>query len=135
MKTYTDFEQSKKLAEILPIESADMCWTNHCYGNIRSSLTVSSKTIEEYKNLLTRFADLTDIDVFYPCWSLAALIEILRQHKDYNSLSTHTNSASLCLLETSYYKNANWQKISCVEENFIDACVKMILELHELNVL
>ena len=26
MKTYTDIEQSKKLAEILPPESADMKW-------------------------------------------------------------------------------------------------------------
>jgi hypothetical protein len=28
MKTYTDLEQSKKLAEILPIESADMFFCN-----------------------------------------------------------------------------------------------------------
>ena len=77
MKAYTDIEQSKKLANILPLESADMCWTNHCYGSIRSSMTVSSKTIEEYKELLTRFGDLTNIDVFYPCWSLAALINLL----------------------------------------------------------
>lgn len=27
MKSYTDLSQSKKLAEILPLESADMCWT------------------------------------------------------------------------------------------------------------
>lgn len=26
MKAYTDIEQSKKLAEILPVESADMWW-------------------------------------------------------------------------------------------------------------
>ena len=26
MKSYTDLEQSKKLAEILPLESADMCY-------------------------------------------------------------------------------------------------------------
>lgn len=26
IKSYTDLEQSKKLAEILPLESADMCW-------------------------------------------------------------------------------------------------------------
>lgn len=26
IKSYTDIEQSKKLAMILPIESADMCW-------------------------------------------------------------------------------------------------------------
>ena len=64
MKSYTDLEQSKKLAEILPPESADMCWTNHCYGRIRSSMTISAKSIYEYKKLLERFADSTSIDVF-----------------------------------------------------------------------
>ncbi len=28
MKSYTDIEQSKKLAEFLPIESADMFWAD-----------------------------------------------------------------------------------------------------------
>ena len=26
IKSFTDLEQSKKLAEILPLETADMCW-------------------------------------------------------------------------------------------------------------
>jgi hypothetical protein len=29
IKSYTDLEQSKKLAEILPIESADMCFNDN----------------------------------------------------------------------------------------------------------
>lgn len=29
MKAFTDIEQSKKLAEILPIESADMCFNDN----------------------------------------------------------------------------------------------------------
>lgn len=29
MKTYTNIEQSKKLAEILPVESADMCFNDN----------------------------------------------------------------------------------------------------------
>ena len=29
MKAYTDLEQSKKLAEILPLESADMCFNDN----------------------------------------------------------------------------------------------------------
>jgi len=28
MKSYTDLEQSRKLAEILPLETADMCYSN-----------------------------------------------------------------------------------------------------------
>lgn len=29
VKSYTDLEQSKKLAEILPLGTADMCFTNN----------------------------------------------------------------------------------------------------------
>lgn len=33
MKAYTSLEQSKQLAEILPLESADMSWTRAYYRN------------------------------------------------------------------------------------------------------
>ena len=33
MKSYTDLEQSKKLSEILPIESADMVYIKHSSSN------------------------------------------------------------------------------------------------------
>jgi hypothetical protein len=29
IKNHTDLEQSRMLAKILPIESADACWANH----------------------------------------------------------------------------------------------------------
>ena len=78
MQDYTTIEQSKKLVELgLNPDTADMCWTNHNYGVMRSTMRVSSRTIKEYKELLTRFADLTSIDVFYPCWSLGALLELM----------------------------------------------------------
>jgi hypothetical protein len=127
IKSYTDLEQSKKLAEILPIESADMCWTNHCYGNIRSSITVSSKTIEEYKELLERFADLTDIDVFYPCWSLAALLKILPED-DFALPNLRKENGRYSIA----YSN---DELLCVADNPVDACVSMILDLHKNNML
>ena len=63
MKAYTDFEQSTKLKEILPLESADM------FLAMNGTLPVMSKYIDE--GLVT--ADETAI----PCWSLAALINLL----------------------------------------------------------
>jgi hypothetical protein len=63
MKSYTDIEQSRKLAEILPLESADMWF--HPYPN------------DEY------WYDVPNIgnaDLKYnqlPCWSLASLIDVL----------------------------------------------------------
>ena len=57
IKSYTDLEQSKKLAEFLPIETADF----------------QNKTIESNSD--------EDVDgvsyVIHPCWSLAALLKLL----------------------------------------------------------
>ena len=62
MKSYTDIEQSKKLAKILPIESADMGWYYSRDPNAaRNQMWVGTK------------AENADI----PCWSLSALIQVL----------------------------------------------------------
>ena len=75
---YTSVEQSKRLLELgLNPNTADMCWTNHCYGSIRSSMRSANMTIDEYKKLLERFADSNSSDVFYPCWSLNALLKVM----------------------------------------------------------
>lgn len=65
-KAYTDLNQSEKLAEILPLESADMCYPydrhlNKMYGDI--------PYVMGYK----RFNEDTD----FPCWSLSALMNLL----------------------------------------------------------
>lgn len=59
IKAYTDLNQSKKLAEILPIETADMRYTP--FGDTYPWV---------WKG------DLLEIGAT-PCWSLAALIGIL----------------------------------------------------------
>ena len=58
-KNCTDLNQSKKLAEILPIESADMCWL---YANGEYFYEVKDGALDE-----------EDI----PAWSLSALLEVL----------------------------------------------------------
>ena len=63
MKAYTDIEQSKKLAEILPLESADMWWN----GFVDEEHSV---TWDGYPNFLSS-------NICTPCWSLAALLEVL----------------------------------------------------------
>ena len=130
IQSYTSLEQSQKLAEILPLESADMCWTNHCYGPIRSSMTASAKTIKEYKELLTQFTDLTSIDVFYPCWSLAALLDVL----PFPQLSKDKLGSDKIGWMVSVYPD-NCRYDSSWHDNPIDACYEMILKLHEENLL
>lgn len=77
-KIYTSIEQSQKLIELgIAVSTADMCWTNHCYGVTRSSMTISAKTVDEYKSLLDRFNDSASIDVFIPAWSLSTLMELI----------------------------------------------------------
>ena len=68
MKSYTDIEQSKKLAEILPIESADMYWKNGVSNKYIQCLTPF--VIDDYGSNVNY-----DYDI--PCWSLAALFKIL----------------------------------------------------------
>ena len=73
-KSYTDLEQSKNLAEILPIESADMTW-----GKIAESLT------EDFTWKPTVGLDRAIKDNLFsyrngyvlPCWSLAALLKLI----------------------------------------------------------
>lgn len=107
IKSYTDLEQSKKLAKILPLESADMYW-------FRDNI----ETPEIYpKNMMK-----DSVSVTLPCWSLAALLGAL---PDYTLKSNEF-----------YGKVALWcQGISVEYDNPVDACVTMVEKLNELNLL
>lgn len=96
MKSYTNLKQSKKLAKILPIESADMCFNDN-----------------------------------EPCWSLAALLNIL----------PHCIDDRYCLVSGKLSDNKGWYvmyddfdhftRFYVKHSDLIDACVEMILKLHE----
>lgn len=66
MKSYTDLEQSKKLVEILPIESADMFW-------YRDAVT------KEVNPRIMNYIQVPELQSMYysPCWSLAALLALM----------------------------------------------------------
>lgn len=106
MKAYTDLEQSKKLAEILPIESADM------FLALNGTQPVMSKYIDD--------GFVTVDNTAIPCWSLAALLEQFEDAaglaKDYGLWFCYDNRKSYC---TKHYDNP------------VDACFEMILKLHK----
>jgi len=118
MKSYTDIEQSRKLAEILPLESADMWFAN--------GIVVARDSVEEP----------ADIKSVVPCWSLAALLSVIPYNVSFNK----------ALYEFKLVKSRDhWE---CYHENFgtvstnifkadnpIDACYAMILKLHEQTLL
>lgn len=120
MKAYTDIEQSRKLAEILPIESADMFYTA---GNE----TQPTFKLHSYGHIISN----EDI----PCWSLAALFGLMP------NVGACSPILIKSLLENKYY--CHYMGIGTYKEvyttpcydNPIDACCEMILKLHEQNLL
>lgn len=110
IKSYTDVSQSKKLAEILPLESADMYWWHN-----GQRYYVETKEHNDFQK--------SDI----PCWSLAALLGVL----SYPSLHK-TFSGWRC---DSYNKEGTSCILGEPKDNPVDACYKMIIELHEQKLL
>jgi len=124
MKSYTDLEQSRKLSEILPTESADMSYRPHR----------EEGGISDYQATLCphRFASWIGV----PCWSLSALLDVLP--KKYYPVKDHETNLILgkpkdkwCAL---YWDTTGMQDgEETLADNPIDACYEMILKLHELK--
>ena len=127
MKSNTDLKQSRKLAEILPIESADMWWSkNFIYYNPTASIGIGT----EYNDVYTYKFGEDDI----PCWSLVALLDIL------NNRAYSIDEDAIVTLSS--YKTVEWDlSISnsglnmVTKSDPIDACYEMILKLHEQKLL
>ena len=123
-KSFTSIEQSKKLAEMLPLESADMCYK--CIGEDPYDIVLRpySEWREEYKGLLIG----KEVDVI-PCWSLMALIDVLPLidiEKEICSYNTY-NYRVKAYIGDGYV--GDWF------DNPVDACYDMILTLKESNLL
>ena len=127
MKSYTDIEQSKKLTDILPIESADMYYQyvlpksdkiryNPIFGNPIDAL-------EWYNKGYTHFGKkpLTLNEYCIPCWSLTALLAVLPNY----TLQTNMDGTVFVVCESKK------PMISNAYNNPVDACIAMIEELHE----
>ena len=128
IKSYTDLSQSKKLAEILPLESADMIFQ---LGEDKYADSIKVPLTKKHWEQM-----MPDIN---PCWSLAALLEQL----PYELCDDDGNSFYLQIYkENDYYQLAYTDPYEDFErmetdrcEHFVDACYKLILKLNELNLL
>ena len=114
IRSYTTIEQSRKLEEILPLESADMYFEKGIGDN--------------YKESFGNYADMRIAENMLgintiPCWSLSALFGVLPNG---NMLVKTTDGEYYCLAKDVMTKHY---------DNPIDACVAMILKLHELKML
>lgn len=120
MKAYTDIPQSKKLAEILPLESADNVIVS--FGSREGAKTVVMPK-ETLDVISSPFADIRKTTM---CWSLAALLKVL---PDY-TLQTTTDGKVFVVCE-----GKQSTIISSAYHNPVDACVDMILLLKERSLI
>lgn len=132
MKAYTSLEQSKKLAEILPIESADMMWKKELKQRLYSDEHKVSESDFLYLPLFKGSSIMMqNFDI--PCWSLAMLLEIIanvaaRIDEDgYLEAVICQDVHAVCLI------NCNVEL--CKTDSLVDACYEMIINLHEQKIL
>lgn len=122
MKAYTDVKQSKKLAEILPLESADMHYAT--WTILNGEFIVSSNQGSTIEDLQEDYGNQ-----IIPCWSLAALIELLPNKIVVNNENYFLNFTKN---NVEYRGIVTWDGQKCIsteEENLLDACYNMIVKL------
>lgn len=111
IKVFSDLQQSKKLAEILPIESADMYWWS-------SGKRYYIEAMDD--------GDFNEEEGHIRAWSLAALLNILPEIQ---------GGKPVIAIDDNYITYPHMSDLHTKADNIVDACVELILKLHELNLL
>lgn len=127
IKNYTDIEQSKKLAEFLPIESADMRYGYIApYEYSDRMFDGGYDEIPYPKDFLKRNPNFSEdeYDGSLPCWSLGALISLLPKRY---CLETLDNGTYVCYNFLSQYEKFG--------KTPIDAVYSMIVFLKEEKII
>ena len=127
MKGYTNLEQSKKLIEILPLESADMYWS---IDEIPFLAFPVNDIVTDWK--------YAEENGMLPAWSLAALLNIIPY-----AIHKSDNEFYRLGIDKGYNDYAVWytnnglavNNLDVTSDNFVDACVEMIIKLHEQKLL
>ena len=125
IKSFTSLEQSKVLAKILPIESADMYF-------------------EPSAGFCTEPSEVKVGDIKYahprsvPCWSLTALLNYLREVDYFPEINADEFEVTM---QIDYYNENEARPLAPVHnikikaESFIDACCEMVITLYEQKLL
>ena len=115
IKAYTDLEQSRKLAEFLPLESADMLIGNY----VGKSGIVDGTNIHYYTK-----GEILSAPQIIEAWSLAALLNILPEIQ---------GDKPVIALDDNYITYPHMSDLHTKADNLVDACVAMIEKLHEFK--
>lgn len=120
---YTSIEQSKKLIELgLSPKTSDCNW-QHAPG------------YENYEGEITGFwdepewgqsGDSKDL----PCWSLGALLKLLREYNDCNKLDIFSNRSQKWQITISYY-DVVWKEHEEININLLEAAYDTVVWLLE----
>ena len=120
IKSYTDISQSKKLAEILPLESADMVYIKHS-----SSDNLNWRFDDDIPPMILGNVPISEMTVeVLPCWSLSVLLSVLGEGY---SLRNRKRKYYVCMKHI-YHE-------ILLFDNPVDACVNMIIGLKEADLL
>lgn len=119
IKSYTDLEQSKKLAEILPLESADLHYKVSKIFNDSQIYIIPYSELGRFKN--------NEYEYCVPCWSLAVLLNILVSNTNQVRIS---GSSGYWVCEP-LFADINKYSGFMDANNLVDACVEMIVRLKE----
>ena len=120
MKAYTNIEQSKKLAKILPIESADMYYFRQIDSDYFPPNVESILPIPLFKN------GKEDFKYDIPCWSLAALLDVL---PEYNLQRTDWGYKTEYKIVVTINDEDNYASKNY--DNPLDACVDVIKSIRQ----
>lgn len=128
MKSYTDLEQSRKLAEILPIETSDIWITERYKGQVMKNGHYIVEENPTYYISLVKPSDINysqDILKDIPCWSLVALLAVIKpvNENTYTIRGTLDGGATISFDEVT--------TVMFQEEEIIDAVFEMVVYLKE----
>ena len=118
IKSYTDIEQSRKLAEILPLESADMNYWLAWSGGVSEEERNTPKVGTPNKDAIKTY--------WCSCWSLASLLGVLPEIQ---------GGKPIIALDDNYITYPHMSDLHTKADNLVDACVAMIIKLSELKML
>ena len=134
IKSYTDIKQSETLVNILSLESADAKYgyiapyeySDRVYDEGYDEIPYPIAFIKkDYSNFFVE-----EYDGELPCWSLAALLNVLPDGTDIIKEEADTeNERYMCTV------GINDDIISTFANNPVDVCYEMILKLHKLKML
>jgi len=141
MKAYTNIEQSQKLAEILPTESADAWWAERHEGKVTydGQYIVNEEPfyyISFIKPSEINYSQDTVKDI--PCWSLTALLDVFPCSKESPIVNLTRGGWNPSFTRRWF---ATWEDedknvfYSADGITPVDAVVELILKLHEQKLL